>query len=242
MALHMAGDYERQLAIGLDVEARLPKDARGLNYQVRALAALGRVDELDAILSRGFSVSPAPGWDALGLSLHILAFDELRAHGHGYAADPLLERAVAHYEQAPDSLRRVPRQRLEMARALYRLGRNDRARSIASALTSEEGLRGVVLVAAHHLAGVTAAAMGDTAAAAVEDRWLAAAPHRYSFGFETHARARIAAALGRQEDAVRLLHQAVSEGVGYDNNHHIDPDLQRLRGYTPFEEWLRPKG
>lgn len=242
MALHMAGEYERQLAMGRAVEARFPKDTRGLNYQIRALAALGSVDTLDAILSRGFLVATAPGWDALGLSLHMLAFDELRAHGHDERALPLLERAVAYYATAPDSLQRVPRQRLEMARALLRVGRLADARRMAEGLVREEGVRGEVLIAAHSLIGVAAAASGDEATARAQDQWLAGAGTRFTFGGHTEARARIAAVLGQRDEAVRLLHQAVTEGLGYENNKHRDFELQRLRGYPPFEAWLRPKG
>lgn len=242
MALHMAGEYERQLSMGRDVESRFPKDTRGLNYQIRALAALGHVDTLDAILSRGFLVATAPGWDAVGLSLHVLAFDELRAHGHGEHAVPLLERAVAYYASAPDSLQRVPRQRLEMARGLLRLGRLADARRMAEDLIDDERVRGEVLIAAHSLIGVAAAASGDEAGARAQDRWLAGAATRFTFGGHTEARARIAAVLGQREEAVRLLHQAVREGLTYENNKHLDFELQRLRGYPPFEEWLRPKG
>ncbi|HEX6644918.1 MAG TPA: hypothetical protein VF037_09570, partial [Gemmatimonadales bacterium] len=242
MALHMAGEYDRQLDMGRSVESRFPKDTRGLNYQVRALAALGRTDSLDAILSRSFLVARASGWDAVGLSLHMLAFDELRAHGHDAPAGRLLERAVAYYEAAPDSLRTVPRQRLEMARALLRLGRLADARRVAEELTRERGLSREVLIAAHSAIGVAAAAAGDSAGAAAEDAWLAGASSRFTFGTQTAARARIAAVLGRREEAVRLLHQSVVEGHPYDNNKHLDFELQRLRGYPPFEEWLKPKG
>ncbi len=242
MALHMAGDYERQLAIGRAVEARFPKDTRGLNYQVRALAALGRLDSLEAVLTRGFSVATAPGWDAHGLSLHLLAFNELRAHGHGERAAGLLSRAVAHYERAPDSLRNVRRQRLEMGRALYSLGRLPEARSLASGLLAERGMSAEMLVATLELLGVTAAAAGDVTAADSAEHRLAQAGSRYAFGMHTEARAHIAAALGRQEEAVRLLHQAMTEGRAFDNNKHLDPELLLLRDYAPFVEWLRPKG
>ena len=242
MALHMAGEYERQLAIGRAVEARLPKDTRGLNYQIRALAALGRIDSLEAVLARSFSVATAPGWDAHGLSLHLLAFNELRAHGHGERGAALLSRAVAHYEQAPDSLRHVARQRLEMGRALYGLGRLAEARAIAGGLASESGLSRELRVAAYELQGVAAAAAGDSVAALAADAWLAGAGSRYSLGMQTEARAHIAAALGRRDEAVRLLHQAVTEGRSFDNNKHLDAELLLLADYPPFIEWLRPRG
>jgi hypothetical protein len=47
---------------------------------------------------------------------------------------------------------------------------------------------------------------------------------------------------GQRELAVRLLHQATSEGKTFDNTIHHLYEFERLRGYEPFEQWLRPKG
>ena len=129
-----------------------------------------------------------------------------------------------------------------MARALLRIGRVGDARRMAEGLVEEGAVGGEALIAAHALIGVAAAETGDQVTARAEDQWLARAGSRYTFGSHTEARARIAAALGERDEAVRLLHQAVTEGLGYDNNKHLDFELQRLRGYPPYEEWLRPKG
>jgi len=55
-------------------------------------------------------------------------------------------------------------------------------------------------------------------------------------------RAELAAMLGERALAVRMLQQATAEGNPFEQNMHITHELQRLRGYAPFEEWLRPKG
>jgi hypothetical protein len=209
---------------------------------VRALAALGRTDELALVLSQGFLRPAGPTWDAVGLSLHVLAADELRAHGHPAAAQVLLRRVIEIYRRAPDSVQQVPRQRLELSRALLRAGQPAEARRMAIDLIQGGELTGQMLVVTYGLAGAAAPAEGDTVAALAADRWLQGAHPRYAFGESTARRARIAAMLGRRDDAVRLLRQAVLEGMPYDNNHHLDFELSRLSGYAPFEEWLRPKG
>jgi len=33
----------------------------------------------------------------------------------------------------------------------------------------------------------------------------------------------------------------MAEGRPYDSGKHIYPEYRGLRGYPPFEEWLRPK-
>jgi tetratricopeptide (TPR) repeat protein len=242
MALHMDGEYRRQLVIGREAERRIPRDARGLFYQVRALAALGRVADLEAVLAKGFLAPASPGWEAPGLALHVLAFDELSAHGHGREAKRMLEGAVRAYAAAPAALRRVPRQQLEIAVALFRLGRVGEARATFERLTAEGSFRGRDSVVVAGWVGCAAAAEGDTLAAAAVDRWLRNLDTPYLFGVNTRARARIAALGGRRLEAVELLRQAVMEGNAYDNNHHLEFALASLRNFAPFEEWLRPKG
>jgi hypothetical protein len=129
-----------------------------------------------------------------------------------------------------------------MGRALYCLGRLAEARSLANGLLAESGMSAEMIVATLELLGVAAAAAGDVAAADSAEQRLAQAGSRYAFGMHTEARAHIAAALGRRDEAVRLLHQAMTEGRSFDNNRHLDPELLLLRDYAPFVEWLRPKG
>lgn len=241
MALHGAAEYRRQLEIGNYVARRLPNDRRGPFYQVRALAALGRLDSLDAVLAEGLMMQPRPGRDAVGLALHLVAFDELRAHGHAVHATRVLARAVAFYEAAPDSLRLVPRQRLVLGTALLRLGRVGEARRLLAELARSTSLSRYNSVVLEGTIGIAAAMDGDTIAAAAADRELAATPYPM-FAVSTDYRARIAAVQGRRADAVRLLRQAVAEGAPHDNTKHSDFELSHLRGYPPFEEWLRPKG
>lgn len=54
-------------------------------------------------------------------------------------------------------------------------------------------------------------------------------------------RAAAAAIVGDQDAAVALLRQAVAHGMEFGPWLHRDPDFIGLRGYPPFEEWLRPK-
>jgi len=63
----------------------------------------------------------------------------------------------------------------------------------------------------------------------------------YIHGANTEARARLAALLGRREEAVRLLRDANAEGQGFAVGYHAQFEFATLRGFEPFEEWLRPK-
>jgi hypothetical protein len=70
---------------------------------------------------------------------------------------------------------------------------------------------------------------------------LEALPQRYTFGRASMWRARIAAALGDRDGAVGLVRQALGEGQVYQDV-HIIAEFANLRGYSPFDDLMRPKG
>jgi Flp pilus assembly protein TadD len=93
--------------------------------------------------------------------------------------------------------------------------------------------------------GTTAARCGDAETARQISEQLRTIERRYLFGQQTEWRARIAAVLGDQEEAVRLLRQAESQGAAHHHSGlylHPDIDLEALYGYEPYEELRRPRG
>ena len=65
---------------------------------------------------------------------------------------------------------------------------------------------------------------------------------KYLHGDPSHARARIAAALGDRQQAVALLQRAFAEGRPFDMDVHQNMDFESLRDYPPFPDLLKPKG
>jgi tetratricopeptide (TPR) repeat protein len=92
--------------------------------------------------------------------------------------------------------------------------------------------------------GVIAARRGDRATALEVSEWLALREHPYWSGGSTVWRARIAALLGERERSVALLREAMADGAWlfYNLRAHTDMDLEPLRDYPPFQEFMRPKG
>ncbi len=90
--------------------------------------------------------------------------------------------------------------------------------------------------------GFFAATAGDSAQARRDADWLAALDRPYLFARPTFYRAVIAGALGERSDAMDLLYQATAEGHYWDYSDAWNRRYDSLRGYPPFEEWLRPKG
>ncbi|MCI0436348.1 MAG: AAA family ATPase [Gemmatimonadetes bacterium] len=236
-AMHMAGDYKGQLRVGREVLRRLPHEHRAFSYQARALAALGRLRELDAVLEESWLLPSIPEFGPPGFLIHDAAAQELAAHGHPDHARRVLERALRMHEASPSRLLRIRRHAFGIARILYFLDRFDEAEPMFEVLVTETEPD-----AWGYLAFI-AASTGDEKRAAMIDARLrdASAFGPYIFGMNTEYRARIAALQGRHDDAVRLLRQAVAEGREYDSGTHVLWEFAPLRGYPLFEEWLRPK-
>jgi hypothetical protein len=130
----------------------------------------------------------------------------------------------------------------DLGHLLYERGRLDEAQRVFDHLVATRAFGGLDGIAMRARAGFVAARRGDSARADETDRWLRTSAYRYTFGWNTTLRARLAAIRGRREEAMRLLQQGAAEGKGFDYAMHTWFEFQSLKGYAPFEEWLRPKG
>jgi eukaryotic-like serine/threonine-protein kinase len=228
-ALHLVGSYGRELEIARRMRQLFPDLDDALAVEMRALVALGRVDELRPLLDRAFTMSSVPTleWTA----------EELRVHGRTAEA-----RAVA--SELADWIRGRPSQEVQtvamrsaLARALYAAERWDEARVLVDTLVqrypASVGLLG--------LRGRIAARLGDSATAQAASNALLSASQSSR---ETNAltRAKIAALLGQRDIAIRLLRDAVAQGEMQALRMREDPDLLGLRDYPPFETLVRPVG
>jgi serine/threonine-protein kinase len=228
-ALHLVGNYRRELEIARRMRQLFPDLDDALAVEMRALASLGRVDDLQPLVDRAITMSSAATLE--------LAAEELRAHGHaaeartvaGELADWIRGRSAQESQTAV--------MQSALARALYAAERWDEARALVDTLAQRypqsAGLLG--------LRGRIAARLGDSATAqAASNALLAAAPSSRESNALT--RARIAALLGQRDIAMRLLRDAVAQGEMQALRMREDPDLLVLRDYPPFETFVRPVG
>ncbi|HEU5220189.1 MAG TPA: protein kinase [Gemmatimonadales bacterium] len=231
---HLRGDFPGELDAGREARRANPRRIFAMLASVRALAALGRTEEIESLLREATQLPADPSASVAFLLRE--AAEELHAHGRTAEAVRYWERSLAadsaHPAQPDD-----PDQRFLRAQTLYALGRYADAAGIASGLLTgpspsvdQIGLRAVL-----------AARLGEQAMVKDLDRRLAAEPRAYSFGVPTVWRARIAAVLGQRDSAVARLRTAFSEGREYDLWLHRDIDLETLRGYAPFVALTQPK-
>jgi serine/threonine-protein kinase len=245
-AYHRVGDFERELAAAQRARQQYPSDLTMLRRELAALAALGRIREVNERLDEIAAMSPHPlGRTPTEAMLWTAA--ELRAHGFSDAAGPVLARALRWQLGRPAGERATEIAQLNLAQTLTFMERVDEAYAIVDRLAREYPANERYV----GLLGVLAARRGDRRAAERGDSALSADRRPYNQLNRTYWRVCIAAQLGQHEQALNFLRQALAEGalgrtlLGYEPHGppiDIDPFLEPLRRDSTFQTLLRPKG
>lgn len=237
-SLHMLGEHERELQkVQASIRA-MPEVTWLQSNRCLAFSGLGRPDDAVAAIDE---VRRLMGWENLGCGV------DLRAHGHAEAADILIGRAVEEHRgrAAADTSHVV---QVDFLEALYYDGRYDEARRLALALAPR--LRGPAAATAAGVLGAIAARTGDGDGARRYDARLSTMTPLATGVRHTVWRARIAAILGDRDRAVRLVQQAMAEGLQPNRSTsgglyaplHAVPEFMSLRGYPAFDRLVRPDG
>jgi len=248
-AYHALGEHEQELEAAQRARRALPQRLGPVRLELRALAALGRVSDVNRLLDQVYALPPAPLRTPSAVMWE--AALELRAHGYADAGRDVLRRTLAWLRSQPPAAQASDDGRLELALTLWAADMPAEARPVVQRLV-REGPDNPLYVG---LAGVVAAQLGDRATAERADRALADSSSPYHPGLRTYWRAAIAARLGQGPVAYDLLARAVSQGYspllryqGEQWNRHFDvlldadPDFEVLHRYPPFHDLLRPKG
>jgi tetratricopeptide (TPR) repeat protein len=234
--LHQLGEHERELEVAREARTHISGPLYGMAYEGRALAALGRLDELRALVGEIVLAAPQPTMTP-GQALETLA-EEARAHGHGSAASEIVDRALDWYDEQLEEFRAGAAGRMLRGQLLYLRADWDEAAAVFAALPADS----VEIVDVLGYQGAIAARRGDIASARRLVRDLAELQLPRLNGTNTYWRACIAALLGDKDEAVALIQRAFNEGLGYGIWIHRDIDFESLREYPPFQELMRPKG
>lgn len=233
-AYHQAGDYAGQLSAAREAQALFPDVLRFRAHEVEALAALGRLQELEPVLQAAAAAAWRPRTGAPS-GVMFSAVLELRAHGHGEASARMAARLLANYQSQPPGAQKSLRPAI--AAMLVHLDRGAEALELCRTLAFEnpqevyyQGVTGAIL-----------ARLGRTDEARRVEAELAALARPYLHGGHTYWRACIAAQLGEKDRAVSLLGQAFGQGLWFSVDLHRSLYLEPLRGYPPYEALVKPK-
>ena len=236
-AHHLLGEYETERATARAGRASLPSDLFFHANEVAALAALGRVPEVDQVIEEAWTVPARPGTGTPEWVMG-LAAGELRAHGSREASLRVANRALERLRALPPEKLKTASTRETLRVFLWQAELWSEAQEIAAELAKErpENIDDLGWL------GRLACRLGNQAGARRVEEQLAAVKRPYLYGAHTYQRACIAALLGEKERAVILLEEAVSQGYVSWIIIHRDMDLEPLRGYPPYEELVKPKG
>jgi tetratricopeptide (TPR) repeat protein len=231
-AYHMLGEYERELQEARRGQARFPDLLSLREDEVRALAALGRIEEVNRVIDECLSIaSSSSSWNPGAIMRE--AASELRVSGHKEEAKAIAEQAVSWYKS-----RGTGDYRYALADALYLAERWKEAEAIFELLSADEPDN----INTMGYLGALAARQGERDMALQISDELKHIDRLYLFGRHTYWRACIAALLEEREQAVGLLRESFAQGRYYGDYLHNDMNLESLRDYKPFKELLRPKG
>ncbi len=249
-AYHVLGRHQDELRVAKRGRQLFPASLSVLGVELRARAALGQEDEVVRLLGEAHGMTPDPSLAneigaGVGFWQPYEAALEFRAHGYPDA----YRRAIARAEDAlaatsagdtTTTAARWSRAAVSYAAERWEEARTSYAELQAADPTNIEFLGGL---------GTSEARLGHREAAAAVGSRLAHLDRPYSYGRTQYWRARIAAVLGDRDGAVTLLRQALSAGFACTYHEeplteacHRDIDFERLRGYPPFDELMRPKG
>ncbi len=232
-AYHLLGRHDEELKVTRTAEATFPSSVVTRGQEMGALAALGRIDELrraaDETLTLNITPRATPG------AVIRDAAEELRAHGHRVEAIEFALVAVKWYRTRSLDVQQRESSRWELACALYAAERWPEAATTAGALAKEHRDTSEYL----GLAGAVAARRGDQKGARKAFDRLARMPA--DEGRVPLLRARIAVLLGDRDQALGLLRDAVAKGVPFGTALHRDMGLEALRGWPPFDDFMRPR-
>jgi serine/threonine protein kinase/tetratricopeptide (TPR) repeat protein len=234
-ALHMLGSYKKELEVIRTGEKYYPERLLFRASETRALAALGKIDEVKKVIEGSLNIESTAGTPG---DVMMEAASELNAHGHKDVAREIIAEVIAWAESRPEAERKTEASQKFFAQALYGAGRWDEAGGIFGSLASghpeDIDYQGSL--------GTLAARRGDREGAMNVSNELAAIDRRFLNGSHTYWRACIASLLGEKERAVALLRESFSQGRFYRVGLHRDINLEPLWDYQPFKELLRPKG
>ncbi|MFC1627543.1 protein kinase [Gemmatimonadota bacterium] len=229
-ALVMVGRHEEALEIAREQRRRKPNRWSSYENEVKALAFLGKIDEILALFeeSKRLQVTSA---DNPGTLLQFHAGPILRGYGYRDEARRVFEIALNWFEEE----RGEDKSRFETSfmLALYHLERWEEVWVILSEINQENRYAGGYF----SWLGMTAVRLGNFDEAYMWSEQFAA--HVDTLAHNKHNgrlyQAQLAALLGDREDAVRLLQQALDEGM---EHYAILPrhmNFEGIRDYPPFQ-------
>ena len=238
-AYEATGQYDEALGLAQWMRRELPGDTQAFQAEAAALAGLGRLEELDALVDE---CRLMPGDECNAPSVLLVASVHLAATGQTETSIEYAERTAALYESTPedvlDDMSQPEREFLWFIHLHALRGAERWSDYLEFADWVVEQLQPDTddLYFLCH-AGMAAASNGD------RERAESVIDEMETKGFPLYA-AYISGYLGDLDRAVDYVRTAIERDpkITYSDLSGWDTDFQPLWGYEPFEELIRPRG
>lgn len=234
-ALHVLERHEEELEAVRREKPFFPGNLDVMIYEVRALAALGRIEEIAEVVEECLATASEFGTPG---EVMLVAAAELREHGTRDRALMYAQRAVQWYrDRTTGSAVPGDAETVRLTDALYAAERWEEARLMVRELS----LKDVDDIEPLGMLGALAARLGDGEEALRISEMLGAVDRPFLFGRPHYLRARIAALRGERERAISLLREAFARGLPYGVQVLCDMDLEPLRSSAPYKDIVKPR-
>ncbi|MFC2168601.1 protein kinase [Acidobacteriota bacterium] len=237
-AHHAIGNYKQELKEAIKAQKQYPGIWRPLDLKTRALAALGRLDEVYKVLDESYA-KPISS-NSYPAKLMGRAGTEFKVHGYG-------EAAVEMFEQMLTWLKQRSSEEILSADMKYHLGwahiHNQNLMEAESIFKDLIELDPDVIKYLGSL-GLVATKKGEEREVLRISDQLKNWNKPYSFGTDTFWLAAITAAHGDKDQAISLLREAFSQGKTYISLYRNPIDnliLEPIWDYPKFIELMKPR-
>lgn len=229
----MLGQYKKELKIARRAQELFPDFLSLKSYEVRALAAMGKIEEIERIIEESKTITPRYG------SLEGIMYEaavELRARGFLEESQDYARKASEIYrsqlsETESDTIR------FYLAQALIYAGQLEESKALFESLV----LSNPSDIQYKRILGSLEAMTGHKEAALQIYRELEGFKGPYIHGEHTYGMACISAWLGEKDQAIELLKKSFASGNPYGDYLLRDIFLEPLRDYNPFQKLIEPK-
>ncbi len=225
---HLLGQYDQELESARKTLEVYPESAKVKAHRAWAAVGLGRTEEAEGLARDLITQSPD---SALEVAM------DLRLHGHAEASKHLAGEVHASIQRKLDTETNSEVLQFLRMESLYLAGRLVESQAAAEAILRLNPNQLDTLCRK----GIVAADLGKVEEARTVMAQLARLPRKDKLGRVSLMQARILSRLGEREQALALLREATSEGQNLGNARHMDVAFETMKGYPPFDEFIRPK-